>query len=241
MRAIFCAALLFALVPLLPVQPLWAQPPEQSDGKNVMEDTGPSTEPGGISGTVASEAPLDGDVVVLKNGKMLRGIRVVRVTPSMVELEYIPGQEPMKMPRKQVAEIQYGRGAALGGQESGNAGGIPPGVMLGEELSSEFHRKITAPVADTPLPYENQDFMEILQDLANRIQAEIVFEESLRQTSADERRVTVTLPAGAAVSTFFRREFREAVPSVKVSYEYEKIHVAPADAPVPPQPRGAAQ
>lgn len=236
MRATIFAALLFALMPLLA-----AQPPEQSEVQNVSEDAALAAGQQDASSGAASDESLEGDVVLLKNGRMLRGVRVVRVTPAMVELEYIPGQETMKMPRKQVAEIQYGQTASQTEHDSGKAGGIAPDVMLGEELSSEFHRKITAPVPDAPLKYENQDLMEILQDLARRIQVEIVFEESVLRMPPADRRVSVTLPAGTAVTTFVRREFREAVPFVKIYYEYEKIHVAPADVPIPPPPRGTAQ
>ncbi|MBW7863892.1 MAG: hypothetical protein H3C30_05695 [Candidatus Hydrogenedentes bacterium] len=233
MKPRLMAAVLFFLVSLCAARMTWAQTPER--------DT-PPADPQAAESPAAQESsqppPAEGDSVVLKNGKVLRGIRVVRVTPNMVELEYIPNRETMKIPRKQVTDIQYGNKAVSDGTGAGLADGNAPDVMLGEELSAEFHRKITAPVPDTPLSFENRDFLEILGDLAGRMGAEIVFEESVLQMPEQDRRVTITVPANTSLSTFFRREFREAVPAVKVSYEFEKIHVASADTPAPP-PKGA--
>lgn len=235
MKPRLLTAVLCFLVSLCTARAMWAQtqePPPPPAAPQAAENA--------ETPAVAPATPVEGGAVTLKNGKVLRGIRVVRVTPNMVELEYIRDRETMKIPRKQVADIQHGQQTASGGAEEGLEDGTVPDVMLGEELSAEFHRKITTPVPDTPLSFENRDFLEILGDLAGRMGADIMFEEPVLQMPEQDRRVTVTLSANTSLSTFFRREFREAVPSVKVSYEFEKIHVVAADAAAPPPPMGGA-
>lgn len=239
MKPRLLTAVLCFLVSLCTAPVMWAQTPER-DALPAPPPVANQAAENAETPAIAPATPVEGDSVALKNGKVLRGIRVVRVTPNMVELEYIPNRETMKIPRKQVVDIQYGNQAVSGGAEQDLGDGTVPDVMLGEELSAEFHRKITTPVPDTPLSFENRDFLEILGDLAGRMEADIMFEDSVLQMPEQDRRVTLTVPANSSLSAFFRREFREAVPAVKVSYEFEKIHVAAAGAPDPPPPRGAS-
>ncbi len=195
-------------------------------------DTEPAEAEGGSTGT-----PIEGDVVTLKNGKQLRGARVIRETPSAVEVEVVPGQPAMKIPRRQVVSVERSNAPAPAPVPSpAGTSSNASDVMLGEELAADFHRKITTPVPETPLSYENRDLIDVLEDLAKRMECAVVFEDGVRSLPASGRGVTVTIPAEATLAGFFRKEFKDAAPVVKVSYQYDKINVSLAEEPAPKEP-----
>lgn len=208
-----------------------AQAPKESnapaDGSTESADTDAST----------STVTIEGDVITLTNGKQLRGGRVIRETPSSVEVETFPGQPPLKIPRRQVVSVERAGAAAV--KPAPSAAGTSSNasdVMLGEELSADFHRKITTPVPETPVAYEDRDLIEVLEDLAQRMQCAAVFEAPVNELPVAQRKITVTVPAGATLAAFFRKEYKEAAPAVKVSYQYDKINVSLAEEPAPKQP-----
>ena len=237
------AALLCAPAVVL-AQDAPASTSEAPDAKPADADAG--AEPAGdaepAEDSPSSETPIEGDVITLKNGKQLRGGRVIRETPSSVEVETVPGQPPMKIPRRLVMSVERsGAPAAAAAPSPAGTSSNASDVMLGEELSADFHRRITTPVPETPLVYEDRDLIEVLEDLARRMECAVVFEGPVNELPVPRRKITVTVPAEATLAAFFRKEFKEAAPAVEVSYQYDKVNVSLAEEPAPKEPREEAK
>ncbi len=167
---------------------------------------------------------IEGDTVVLKSGRKLRGAKVLRVSPSVVELEYAPGQPPMKIPRRLVASIESANPAnavegAAGAEKTGSD------VMVAEEISAEFNKKLTAPVPGAPLEFKDQDALTVLKDLADRAQVALTVDPEAQQVPEADRKMTLSVPATATLSALLREEFKKAVPALKFSLQFDKILV----------------
>ncbi len=206
--------------------------PAAGEDKGEVKESGKDT---------SSTFKIEGDTVLLKSGKKLRGVKVLRVTPSMVELEYAPGQSAMKIPRKLVTSIESENPAnvvtAVPGTEK--AGGSD--VMVAEEVSAEFNKKLTAPVPGTPLDFKDQDALTVVKDLADRAQVALTVDPEALKVPEAQRKLTLSVPAAATLSTLLREEFRKAVPALKFSLQFDKILVTSTEAenikaagPVPP-------
>ncbi len=190
----------------------------------------------------SSTFKIEGDTVYLKSGKRLRGVKVLRVTPGMVEVEYAAGQPVMKIPRRLVTKIESGNPAnahpdMVAGPESAGGGD----VMVAEEISAEFNKKLTAPLAGTPVDFKDQDALTALKDLADRAQVELAVDPEAQKVPEAQRKLTLTIPKDATLSTLLREEFRTAVPALKFSLQFDKILVTSTEAearkaagPVPP-------
>jgi hypothetical protein len=189
----------------------------------------------------ASAFKIEGDKVSLKSGKQLRGVKVLRVTPSMVELEYAPGQPVMKLPRRLVTNIEYENpanapAAAAGAEEAGSGD-----VMVAEEISAEFNKKLTAPLPGAPLDFKDQDALIVLKDLADRAQVVLAVAPEAQQVPEAQRKITLSVPKDATLSTLLREGFRTAVPALKFSLQFDKVLVSSTEAealkaagPLPP-------
>lgn len=188
----------------------------------------------------ASTFKIEGDTVLLKSGKQLRGVKVLRVTPSAVELEYAPGQPVMKLPRRLVTNIEYQNppntpAAAAGPAKTGED------VMVAEEISAEFNKKLTAPLPNTPMEVKDQDALAVLKDLADRVEVVVTVDPEAQKVPEADRKITLSVPANATLSTLLREGFGTAVPALKFSLQFDKVVVTSTEAearkaagPVPP-------
>lgn len=224
--------------------------PAAADEKGSGEK-GEETAPAAAGKDSASTFKIEGDTVSLKSGKTLRGVKVLRVTPSMVEVEYAAGQPVMKIPRKLVAGIKYENPAnapSAKTAEPDKAAGSD--VMVAEEISAEFNKKLTAPIPGAPLEFKDQDALTVLKDLADRAQVVLAVDPEALVIPEAQRKLTIAVPKDATLSTLLREGFRSAVPALKFSLQFDKILVASTEAearkaagPVPPgldQKNGAA-
>ncbi len=212
-------------------------------------EKGDGKAPAAAGKDAASTFKIEGDTVSLKSGKQLRGVKVLRVTPSTVELEYAPGQPVMKLPRRLVTSIEYENPANA--PASAATGPEKPGgdMMVAEEISAEFNKKLTAPLPGTPLDFKDQDALTVLKGLADRAQVLLAVDPEAQKVPEAQRKLTLAVPAGATLSTLLREGFRTAVPALKFSLQFDKILVTSTEAearkaagPVPPGlvPKNAA-
>ena len=188
----------------------------------------------------ASTFKIEGDTVSLKSGKQLRGVKVLRVTPSAVELEYAPGQPVMKLPRRLVTNIEYQNPPNTPSAASGpeKAGGD---VMVAEEISAEFNKKLTTPLPNTPMEINGQDALVVLKDLAGRVEVVVTVDPEAQKVPDADRKLTLSVPANATLSTLLREGFGTGVPALKFSLQFDKVVVTSTEAearkaagPVPP-------
>jgi hypothetical protein len=202
-------------------------PPAATDEKSTAKDGEEASKTSARDSD--STFKIAGDTVFLKSGKKLRGVKVLRVTPSMVEVEYATGQPVMKIPRRMVTSIESENpaNAVSAAAGSGKVGGD---VMVAEEVSAEFNKKLTAPLPGTPLDFKDQDALTVLKDLADRAQVDLAVDSEAQKVPETQRRLTLAVPAKAALSTMLREEFRKAVPALKFSLQFDKILVTSAEA-----------
>ncbi|HDP34096.1 MAG TPA: hypothetical protein ENN29_03185 [Candidatus Hydrogenedentes bacterium] len=186
------------------------------------------------------DAP-EGDVVILKSGKELRGVTIARENPIYIEIEFLPGEPPLQLPRTQVASIEYASGKT-GRRGEGVLGDVRlvPDIMPGEEVSVEFHQMLMAPMSDEELVFEEADYLVILREFAARFGIVIEVADALQELTPEERQFSRTIPAATTFMNFLRTHLAEIAPEVRVILQYDKLvlqkreDTAPDDAPPPP-------
>ncbi len=163
---------------------------------------------------------LAGDVVILKSGKALRGAKVVSENPIYIEVEYLPGEPPLQLPRSQVERIEYAS-ESRGDREVASD---MPYIMPGEEVSVELHRMLTAPMSqDEALEFQEADYLVVLRELAFRFNIDIDISETLEAMPTEERLFSRTLLPGTTVMDFLRDHLLEIAPEIRVILQYDKL------------------
>lgn len=170
----------------------------------------------------------EGDIVTLVTGKQLSGVQVLRETPVYIEIEVLEGLEPLRIPRKQIKEpiiyddidpIARRRGRA-------HTPGESPEMILGEELSADFHRKLTAPLSIEPIEIEAQGFIMTLNRLGELAGVPIEVTEEARALPLDQRVRGFSIPAGTTLFSFFQSDFPKAFPALQLTYKFDKVIVS---------------
>lgn len=200
------------VVLLVMAVPTFAQPEEIPAGSNV-EDSRPQ-----------SYANLEGDVIFLKSGKVLQGITIARENPLYIEVEFLPGEAPLQLPRTAVDRIEYAKDK-LSGRSQGGLGDVRlvPNIMPGEEVSPEFHRMLMAPMSEEELVLENVDYLVILRAHAAKFSAIIDVNEALDNLPPENRKFSRTIPAGKTFMNFLRTDLAEIAPQVRAILQYDKL------------------
>ena len=180
-----------------------------------------------------SSTPIEGDVVVFHSGRQLRGVRVVRESPIYVEVEYLPGEPVLQLPRSQVDYVEYAHDRGARGQGGAAADlQLGPDVMPGEEVSVEFHRQLMTPLSEEELVFEGVDYLEVLRTLANQAGITIEIGERLRDTPAEERLFSRVIAPETTLMSFLRRDMADIAPEVRVILQYDKLVLQKREAPV---------
>ena len=166
--------------------------------------------------------PLKGDVVVFKRGSELRGVKVVRQSPMFVEIEYLPGEPYLKIPKAQVSEVIYEQK-----EEPGNNAGdgltLGPDIMPGEEVSAEFNHQLTSVVSDTPLEYKDEDYLEVIRSLCGKTGIVVDVDANLEALSPEARKFSYTVPAGTTMLDFLRRDLAGIATDLRVILHYDRL------------------
>lgn len=206
---------------VLLVQAAWGQTgSDPGDQVAILEEAGQAP-------TVPSMTSSEGDIVTLVSGKQLSGVQVLRETPVYIEIEVLEGLEPLRIPRKQVQEIVYDDIDPIARRRNRLFATEPsPEVILGEELSAGFHRKLTAPLSDTPIEIEDQGFVMTLNYLAELAGVNIEVTEEAKTLPRDLRIRSFSIPAKTTLFSFFLSDFPKAFPALKVAYEFDKVIVS---------------
>lgn len=174
----------------------------------------------------AAPRKLEGDVIRMKNGSIISGVQVIRVTPRAVVIQVHPNLDPLEVPRRQVENIEYDNldpsRAKQGGELSPPT---QPDIIVGEELAPDFYRKLTAPLSDSALSFENTDCIEMLANLAQRAGVTIEIADALRALPNEERVRSIEIPANTSLLSFLQDKFLKTYSTLKVLYPYDKAVV----------------
>ena len=206
---------------------------EEQDGKSADDeatDDGKAPRPPAVSAEPAKVRP--GDVVKLKNGKELVGVQVVRETPTIVEVQVVPGVEPISLLRKQVVEIVYDNLQASDIKE-GAVGAAPmaaPGGGKGE-ISIELAQKLGKPVSEEDLVIDGRDVIEVINEFAEKAEAPIEIMPEVRQIPEIEREWSVTIPKDTPLTSVLRELLPASFPKLDAELTSDRIRLRlkPAD------------
>jgi hypothetical protein len=206
---------------------------EEQDGKSADDeatDDGKAPRPPAAPAEPAKVRP--GDVVKLKNGKELVGVQVVRETPTIVEVQVVPGVEPISLLRKQVVEIVYDNLQASDIKE-GAVGAAPmaaPGGGKGE-ISIELAQKLGKPVSEEDLVIEGRDVIEVINEFAEKADAAIEIMPEVRQIPDIEREWSVTIPKDTPLTSVLRELLPASFPKLDAELTSDRIRLRlkPAD------------
>lgn len=215
--------------------------PVDEDGEEKDGEEKEDKEEGG--GGASRFKPLPGDVVLLKNGKSITGIQVLRETPVAVEIVTAPGEPPLRVPRKQVLEVQYDDIDPSRMPEPAPAAPAAPDVMEGNELQPEFHANLTKPLSNEPIVFENTDIVAMMRDLRQRAGVALVLLPGIHNTPVEQRQWTVTIPPGRPFMALLQEDFAKKFPQFQVVFEFARVVIkteqdviAPAEAAPAPAP-----
>lgn len=176
----------------------------------------------------APQAPLTGDVIHLKSGTVMSGVQVLRGTPMYYEVQIVEGVEPMQIPRRQVDHIDYDNIDPLHEQLKEEIMGPSEEqvtIASGEQVTSDLRDKLMAPVAETPLKYENKDLVEILDELKQRLGVDLRVDASVKQLPPAQRRWTIDIPADKTLMALLREDLVSKFKFAEVVFESDHIIV----------------
>ena len=173
---------------------------------------------------------MRGDTVGLKSGKKLEGVQVVRETPSRIFVQCYEGLEPIMIPRAHVAYIEYDeeeRGVASGGGP-----GVPTGIIAGKEVSGELSQKLSKPVSDTALEFEDIPAREALRQLSQRSGVRLELTERAQALLDKASAKDMPIPAETTLLAFLHGPFTKRFPDIEVRIMFDKVVMALKEEPV---------
>ncbi|MBI4559530.1 MAG: hypothetical protein HY706_18230, partial [Candidatus Hydrogenedentes bacterium] len=171
---------------------------------------------------------LKGDVVVLKSGKVLEGVQIVRESPAEYEVELVnSGAVTLLIPRKQVTSVQYDdvdpvrerRLKAMHPKEQAQS------LIPSEKLAPELNQKLTASISDTPIAYANKDLADVLKELGQKVGVTIVVDQLVLDLPPEKRVWNLEASAGTTLVSLLQEVLPQHFSDLKVVYQYDKILV----------------
>ena len=130
-----------------------------------------------------------GDVVTLKSGQVLQGYQVLRRTPKHLEIEILPGVEPLRVPRGQVESVVFDDYDLL--RERRRQALFPQDDALdllpGQKLSADLSRKLATDISTVTGSYLERDLMEVLTDLGQKLDVAIEFGDFVKAAAPQDR------------------------------------------------------
>ena len=185
----------------------------------------------------------ESDVVYLKSGKELRGIRIGRENPLYVEIEFLENEAPLQLPRTAIDRIEYASDKISGRSEDG-LGDVRhvPHVIPGDEVSVEFNRMLTTPMSEEELKLENVDYLVIIRQHAAKFGVMVDVPAELEALDMEQRKFSRVIPAGTTFMNFLRNDLAQIAPDLRVILKFDKLvlqkreEMEPSAGDIPPPP-----
>lgn len=225
-----------------------APKPRLKGTKSGEEGNGPKEEAKKDTPPPRQETPvvLDGDIITLKTGTTLSSVQVLKETPLMVVVQIREGVPPLNIPRRQVVSIKYDdidpnkQPKPLAPSPQASEGDM----FKAEELSPEFHRKITAPLSDQVISFKDAYCLQVLEKLGQQAGITLEIGEPAKQAIPKEPVCSFEVKPGTSLLSFIQDLFIGAYPELKAFYPFDKIVMttkaaaAPSGVPVVPKAPG---
>jgi len=229
-------------------------PPPRKLGKSAEgEDTNKEVEKEASSAKESPPVKLEGDIITLKTGTTLSSVQVMKETPLTVVVRIREGVPPLELPRRQVVSIKYDDIDPNRQPQASSAPpqAPPPDMFKAEELSPEFHRKITAPLSEQPLSFQQADCAQMLQDLSKKAGINLEINDAAKPLFPKEPVCSFEIKPGTSLLSFLQDMFIKAYPELKALYPFDKVMITskaaaeeqassspaspPSEAPAPPK------
>lgn len=206
-----------ALAAILFAPAIGAQEPEK-------EDKAPSH----LAIPSSTATSQHGDSVTLKSGRILQGIRVLRVTPFKLFIEIIPALEPLEIPVKQVAAIDYGQ------PDPAESPAPPPDpsasaveatrTLQAVKISPDLALRLATPFTRKVLEFNEQDLLNSLRSAGIMSGIPVTFGPELESLPREKRTMTLRLPEGISFDRFVRDTLTPNIPWLKVEYRFDSVY-----------------
>ena len=172
----------------------------------------------------------EGDIIVLKSGKEMRGVQVLRENSRQVIVEVMPGVEPLVLPRSLVQSVMRddyepsGRGSTRGSRaEEG-----PPNFIYAEAVSPGLNKVLKQPLSEDPLVFEGESLVEVLQALSQRVSLPLQFTDDVSALPTEQLQWTVTVPPRTSFWVVLYQYVQPNFPQLSVRFESDRIVVGVA-------------
>jgi len=173
----------------------------------------------------AAGAQPSGDVLVLKNGRTMDGVQILRENPIAYVVQIVEGVE-MEIDRSQVESVTYddidpmverlrrAREGTRGEQDE-----IPA-----QRLDPQFNEKLNDPFR-AAIEYRNMDVVAIAGELGKRKEVTIEVSDGVRDLPPAERQWSLVQEPGVTLMQVFRKPFEERFKKLRVRYDFDKIRI----------------
>jgi hypothetical protein len=223
-------------------------PRPATPGKTVTPES--DAPAGEVDAGTAPEAPavekvLTGDIITLKNGRVLSGVQVLRETANRVEVQVLEGDAPLAILKKQIENIERDdvepgkpkreKPAPVAEAENEDI------IINASKIPSELNEKLMQPLPDlilTMLP--GQDYVMVLADISAQTGVPIEIAPELAALPAEQRIWSSTPASGTTLFTLLLDDLRKSFPDIVVAYEESGLIIRARAAVATPPAGGEA-
>lgn len=225
MNRIARSALMLMVAAVLFAPAAYTQPPPPPAAAPAPEEAAEPVDAPPSPAEEAAPAPK-GDVITLKNGKVMSGVQVLRESPTTIHVQIVAGVDPLAIPRSQIAEIQYDNLSAEEAEEaSAEAAGMNEAGLGKGETSLELATKLGQPVTPQDMPLQNRDMLDILKQFADAVGAPLEILPEVQQLPPVERQWRGMIPAGTSFMTILRERLPQDFPAIEADITADRVKI----------------
>lgn len=174
-----------------------------------------------------------GDVITLKSGQVVEGLQILRENSAFYVLE-ITNSVTLDIPRRQVVSVEYDN--IEPGMEQPQ-----PTLIRGQRLSDQLEAVLDTDISDPPFDYNKADLIQVLSDVAGRVNGSLVLDPSIKETMPPATRAwTVRSEPGMTLGTLLRKELMEDFPDLAIVFKDDQVVLTTEEAAVAPTTPGEA-
>ncbi|MBX7256386.1 MAG: hypothetical protein K1Y02_08495 [Candidatus Hydrogenedentes bacterium] len=185
-------------------------------------------------GAAAAEAeaqpvPLKGDILHMKNGKVISGFQVLRETASSYVLEVVSGDDiTLEVPRRQVTSVDYDDIDPNAPKPAAdeNSGERELVSISGQKVTPELQEKLSADISTPPLSFADADLVDILNDVSKRVDGVLSVDQSVVALPPADRKWTVDVKPQTTLIQFLRDDLIAKFPALELVLLTDKTVIA---------------
>lgn len=193
---------------------------QENVAANAPVPSGEEAKPEGGAEQAPPVALAEGDRIIMKSGKVLAGVQVVKATPTDYEVRVVEGVEPLRIPRGLVDHVEYDN------IEPPRTSKELPSFIDGQEVSTPMFRRLTSALSDTPLKYRDMNFVDILKNLGEVVGVTVGFSEKALGDPAKPRTWSLETKPDTTLLSVLRQDLPRKFADLVVVFQYDKVYIA---------------